>query len=171
MHTYIYFLFHVLFHYDLSQDIGYSSLCYTKGLIIYLSSVYSFAWKSRDGSDCYCLILVWKWSQAAAALPSPCPTDHRWKNEWNLLRCYHLKKNNTVSSALQLVDDSNTTRKVMHYALKPGEILCVCLRCCLWTTEWTKIFDTFRTSWFRKRKHLSSSLLHDVPSNLTFLPP
>ena len=36
-----------------------------------------------------------------------------------------LKKNNTASSALQLVDDSNTTRKVMHYALKPGEILCL----------------------------------------------
>lgn len=31
------------------------------------------------------------------------------------------KKNNTASSVLQLVDDTNTTRKVMHYALKPGK--------------------------------------------------
>ena len=27
----IYTLFHILFHYDLSQDIEYSSLCYTGG--------------------------------------------------------------------------------------------------------------------------------------------
>ena len=33
-HTHIHthsFLFHILFHYDLSQDTGYSSLCYTVG--------------------------------------------------------------------------------------------------------------------------------------------
>lgn len=33
---------------------------------------------------------------------------------------YHLKKNNAASPVLQLMDDTNTTRKVMHYALKPG---------------------------------------------------
>ena len=31
IHTHIYFLFYVLFHSDLSQDIGCSSLCYTVG--------------------------------------------------------------------------------------------------------------------------------------------
>ena len=30
-YTYIYILSHILFHYDLSQDIEYSSLCYTVG--------------------------------------------------------------------------------------------------------------------------------------------
>ena len=27
--------FHILFHYGLSQDIGYSALCYTVGLVVY----------------------------------------------------------------------------------------------------------------------------------------
>ena len=31
-YTYTYILFHIPFHYDLSQDIEYSSLCYTLGL-------------------------------------------------------------------------------------------------------------------------------------------
>ena len=31
IYTYIYILFHILFHYGLSQDIEYSSLCYTVG--------------------------------------------------------------------------------------------------------------------------------------------
>ena len=30
-YTYIFILFHILFHYDLLQDIEYSSLCYTVG--------------------------------------------------------------------------------------------------------------------------------------------
>ena len=30
-HTYISILFHILFHYNLLQDIEYSSLCYTVG--------------------------------------------------------------------------------------------------------------------------------------------
>ena len=30
-HTHIYILFHILFHYGLSHDIKYSSLCYTVG--------------------------------------------------------------------------------------------------------------------------------------------
>ena len=29
---YVYILFNILFHYGLSQEIGYSSLCYTVGL-------------------------------------------------------------------------------------------------------------------------------------------
>ena len=171
MHTYIYFLFHVLFHYDLSQDIGYSSLCYTVGP--YYLSVFCIL-ICLEKQRCIWLLLSnlglkMITGSSSSALPLPhWPQMEKWMESVEMLS---LRKNNTVSSALQLVDDSNTTRKVMHYALKPGEILCVCLRCCLWTIEWTKIFDTFRISWFRKRKHLSSSLLHDVPSNLTFLPP
>ena len=30
IHTYTYILFHILFHYGLSQDMEYSSLCYTR---------------------------------------------------------------------------------------------------------------------------------------------
>ena len=30
-HTHTHILFHILFHYGLSQDIDYSSLCYTVG--------------------------------------------------------------------------------------------------------------------------------------------
>ena len=30
-YIYIFFLFHILFHYDFSQDIEYTSLCYTVG--------------------------------------------------------------------------------------------------------------------------------------------
>ena len=32
-----YILFHILFHYGLSQDIEYSSLCYTVGPVVYSS--------------------------------------------------------------------------------------------------------------------------------------
>ena len=32
-----YILFHILFHYGLSQDIQYSSLCYTVGPVVYSS--------------------------------------------------------------------------------------------------------------------------------------
>ena len=34
IHTHIYILFHMLFHYGLSQDIEYSSLCYTQKLVV-----------------------------------------------------------------------------------------------------------------------------------------
>ena len=35
--------FDILFHYDLSKDIGYSSLCYTVGPIDYLFYISYFA--------------------------------------------------------------------------------------------------------------------------------
>ena len=41
-YTYIYILFYILFHYGLSQDIEYSSLCYTVGPCC-LSSLYILA--------------------------------------------------------------------------------------------------------------------------------
>ena len=41
----IYILFHILFHYGLSQDIEHSSLCYTIGPCCF--SIHSFFWKSR----------------------------------------------------------------------------------------------------------------------------
>ena len=44
---YIYILLHVLFHYGLSQDIEYSSLCNTVGLVVYPSYIYQFASVSR----------------------------------------------------------------------------------------------------------------------------
>ena len=38
-YTYVYFSY--LFHYDLSQDIEYSSLCDTVGYLLFISSIYS----------------------------------------------------------------------------------------------------------------------------------
>ena len=56
MHIYIYTIFHVLFHYGLSQDTEYSSLCYTVGPC--LSSLYVIV--------CIC-------SSQLHISPSPCP--------------------------------------------------------------------------------------------------
>lgn len=59
---------------------------------------------------------------------------------------YHFKKNNAASSVLQLVDDTNTTRKVMHYALKPGRCFFV----------WNLALDYYRP------RYVILSVLHDL---------
>jgi len=62
IHIYIYILFHILFHYGLSQDLEYRSLCYTVGTclsILYITVVILALTYKSSNFNSICSLTFW----------------------------------------------------------------------------------------------------------------